>query len=85
MHLPLMILFSSPSGPVNCDALSLEPSSPLSVATPEGLIEGATAIYSCSSGYVLEGDPERVCLGGVWNGSKPTCTGMVTMSTSLVH
>ena len=45
--------------------------------------EGATAVYSCVSGYKLSGVNIRTCVNGtsgmgVWTGSIPSCRGMKT-------
>ena len=35
---------------------------------------GATVRYMCNEGYILSGQPERVCQGdGYWSGKPPTC------------
>ncbi len=35
---------------------------------------GATASYTCTTGYTLSGDTTRTCgIDGVWSGSTPTC------------
>lgn len=35
---------------------------------------GGVALYSCDSGYKLEGNAQRTCgLFGVWSGVPPTC------------
>jgi formylglycine-generating enzyme required for sulfatase activity len=45
-----------------------------SVSTPEGTIEGASAIYNCFAGYALTGPATRICeASGAWSGSAPGC------------
>jgi formylglycine-generating enzyme required for sulfatase activity len=45
------------------------------VATPDGTTLGATATYSCSSGFTLVGSRTRTCQGtGAWSGTAPTCS-----------
>ena len=35
---------------------------------------GAVVRYTCNEGYILSGQPERVCQGdGYWSGKPPTC------------
>ena len=42
----------------------------------EGNTFGSQANYSCSEGYVLNGNSTRMCQAdGQWSGSKPTCEG----------
>lgn len=37
---------------------------------------GSTATYSCSEGFVLNGEEFRTCLlSGEWSGDAPTCAG----------
>jgi len=44
--------------------------------TRDGSSFGSQANYSCSEGYVLNGNTTRVCQGdGQWSGSEPTCEG----------
>ena len=31
--------------------------------------------YICNEGYVLHGSPARLCVDGLWNGSRPECVG----------
>ena len=38
-----------------------------------GTTEGATATYSCDSGYRLEGSSTRTCLSSGWSGTAPSC------------
>ncbi|XP_033114876.1 sushi, von Willebrand factor type A, EGF and pentraxin domain-containing protein 1-like [Anneissia japonica] len=49
--------------------------------TPRPIVFGASATYSCSTGYMLsdEGDPVRHCQGDrQWSGTAPTCVDAVT-------
>ena len=47
----------------------------------DGSSLGSQANYSCSEGYVLNGNSTRVCqVDGQWSGSEPTCEGQ-----SLIH
>ena len=49
------------------------------VSTPTGTTEGNPAIYECFVGYMLNGQPIRICLGnGMWSGVEPTCDPMGT-------
>ena len=42
----------------------------------EGNAFGSQANYSCSEGYVLNGNSTRMCQAdGQWSGSEPTCEG----------
>ena len=37
---------------------------------------GATATFTCNTGYTLNGSSMRTCqTGGAWSGSDPTCDG----------
>ena len=42
-------------------------------------LEGALAIYSCNTGYTVNGNRLRTCVdngsGADWNGIEPVCTG----------
>jgi hypothetical protein len=60
--------------PVNCGVLSSPANG--TVSTPGGITFGATATYSCSSGYTLSsGSMTRTCqLSGIWSGSAGVCT-----------
>ena len=60
--------------PVNCGALG-RPTNGI-VSTPGGTTLGATATYSCDSGYVLtSGSSSRTCsASGSWSGSAAVCT-----------
>ena len=70
----LMIIMMILSLIVNCPALPI-PSYPLLIDASSGLNEGAAIIYSCASGYKLNGDRQRNCVNGIWTGREPTCTG----------
>ena len=44
------------------------------------------AVYSCSSGYTLNGTATRTCYKNmVWTGSAPTCTGIPWLYTTNYH
>ena len=44
------------------------------VNTSAGTSFGDTAMYSCDTGYMLNGPAERECkTDGQWSGSEPTC------------
>ena len=34
---------------------------------------GTLAIYTCDTGYVLDGESVRICKDGIWNGTATTC------------
>jgi CUB/sushi domain-containing protein len=39
-----------------------------------GMAFGSNAVYSCTTGYILEGTEERTCTAnGTWSGVEPTC------------
>jgi formylglycine-generating enzyme required for sulfatase activity len=58
---------------VDCGTLSAPSNG--TVNTPSGTGRGATATYSCSSGYTLSGTSTRTCGDtGTWAGTAPTCT-----------
>ena len=39
-----------------------------------GLSPGDVATYTCDSGFILVGDPTRMCRdNGTWSGEEPTC------------
>ena len=61
------------SAAVQCGNLS----SPLNgQVNVEGNTFGSQANYSCSEGYVLNGNSTRMCQSdGQWSGSEPTCEG----------
>ena len=51
----------------------------------EGNTFGSQANYSCSEGYVLNGNSTRMCQAdGQWSGSKPTCEGQDLMCVLCV-
>jgi formylglycine-generating enzyme required for sulfatase activity len=69
--------WGNPTGvctPVNCGALTNPTNG--TVSTPGGNTLGATATYSCSSGYTLSsGSTTRTCQSsGTWSGSSGVCT-----------
>ena len=50
-----------------------------SVSHTAGTTNGQTAIYSCDTGYNLEGNSTSMCqASGNWSGSAPTCQGILT-------
>ena len=54
-----------------CDVLSDIPNGRVDLT---GTFVGATATYSCVTGYILEGDRQRECQNnGQWTGSEPSC------------
>ena len=66
-------IYFIPFDPVNCPI----PPFPVILDARDGLIEGATAIYSCSPGFQLNGEAERQCVNGAWTGQEPACIGEV--------
>ncbi len=59
--------------PVDCGGLPNPGNG--TVATPAGTEFGATATYSCSSGFTLVGTDTRTCeASGRWSGAAPTCS-----------
>ena len=39
-----------------------------------GLSPGGVATYTCDPGFILVGDPTRICRdNGTWSGEEPTC------------
>jgi formylglycine-generating enzyme len=60
--------------PVNCGTLTNPANG--TVSTPGGITLGATATYSCNSGYTLSsGSTTRTCdASGTWSGSAGVCT-----------
>jgi len=42
-----------------------------------GTVVGATATYTCVTGYILEGNKRRVCQSNrKWDGREPSCPGV---------
>ena len=63
------------SAAIPCGNLSSPVNGQVSV---EGNTFGSQANYSCSEGYVLNGNSIRICqTDGQWTGSEPTCEGQV--------
>ena len=59
---------------VTCQELSAPANG---MVTVTGQRSGATATYSCDSGYEVDGSVTRTCQAtGMWSGSEPTCVGM---------
>ena len=55
------------------------------IVTLYGRMTGSVATYSCHDGYLLNGDPTRVCLGdGSWSGIDSTCTGEQPFTASEI-
>ena len=68
LSLPLLV--------VDCGILDDIPEG--AVSTPQGTLYGATASYSCTTGYRLVGNGTRECQAdGRWSGSEPLCKGTV--------
>ena len=60
---------------VNCGPLSNIPNG--AVDTSGGTNYKCTAVYTCDTGYVLNGNIKRTCQEDAnWSGSEPTCDGM---------
>ena len=60
---------------INCGGLSAIPNG--AVDTSGGTNYKCTAVYTCNTGYVLNGMVARTCQeDGMWSGSEPTCDGM---------
>ena len=61
---------------MNCGTLT-EPANG-QVSHAAGTTFEQTAIFSCDTGYNLDGDSNRTCQAtGMWSGSSPTCQGML--------
>ena len=59
---------------VNCGPLSNIPNG--AVDTSGGTNYKCTAVYTCDTGYVLNGMVARTCqVDGMWSGNEPTCDG----------
>ncbi|XP_060586067.1 sushi, von Willebrand factor type A, EGF and pentraxin domain-containing protein 1-like [Ruditapes philippinarum] len=57
---------------VSCETLTNPSSGTVTLNTNGGT---TTAIYTCASGYTLQGDTTRTCqLDGTWDNSQPTCS-----------
>ncbi len=41
-------------------------------------VSGTIAVYTCNSGFNLQGSSTRTCQSGFWSGTTPTCTGKTT-------
>ena len=60
---------------INCGNLPMITSG--AVDTSGGTNYKCTAVYTCNTGYVLNGNITRTCqVDGMWSGSEPTCDGM---------
>ena len=60
---------------VNCGLLTDIPNG--AVDTSGGTNYKCTAVYTCDTGYVLNGNITSTCQeDGMWSGSEPTCDGM---------
>ena len=52
------------------------------VDTSGGKSYKCTAVYTCNTGFVLNGMTTRTCQGnGAWSGAEPTCDGMQHICT----
>ena len=59
---------------VNCGSLTDIPNG--AVDTSGGTNYKCTAVYTCDTGYVLNGNITRTCQeDAMWSGSEPTCDG----------
>ena len=66
---------------VDCGVLDDIPDG--AVSTPQGTLYGATASYSCNTGYRLVGNGTRECRAdGRWSGEEPPYCGSELSSTS---
>ena len=76
------VWFSS-SAAVQCGNLSSPVNGQVNV---EGNTFGSQANYSCSEGYVLNGNSTRMCQSdGRWSGSEATCEGQVLLHVLALH
>ena len=63
----------SPAIAVVCPALSRPENG---IVTLNGVTFGSLATYVCNTGFVLDGNVQRMCLAtGEWSGSDPSCIG----------
>ena len=70
------VLYLSFLTAVNCGTLTNPANGQVSHAA--GTTFGQTAIFSCDTGYNLDGDSNRTCQAtGMWSGSSPTCQSML--------
>ena len=70
------------SAAIPCGNLSSPTNGQVSV---EGNTLGSQANYSCSEGYVLNGNNIRMCQGdGQWSGSEPRCEGQVMLCVHAI-
>ena len=77
--------WSSPSAAcaqVNCGTLTA--TSPLSVNTPGGTLFGATATYTCGTGFRLSAAGSRTCQASGWSGTAPTCNPLTCLAPTPV-
>ena len=66
-----MIVDSFHAG-VNCDTLSGITNGIISYSS--GTAYESVAIYSCNTGYIIQGTSRRTCQADrTWDGSKPNC------------
>ena len=82
-------VFLSYTAVILCSPLDVPVNGQISYSTEQhsNLTIDTIATYSCDEGYALVGDNQRVCVDddqldtmGQWNGSAPSCEGMLVYS-----
>ncbi len=69
---------------VDCGALTAPPNG--GVTTPNGTLFGATATYTCSTGFGLSGTATRTCQAAAsWSGAAPTCVATAPTYCDVVY